>query len=44
MTADRAGHPGDVIEAKAQKPAAGLAPRVAVIGTPAELTMWSLVG
>jgi uncharacterized protein (TIGR03085 family) len=33
--------PGDVIEAKAQKPAAGLAPRVAVIGTPAELTMWS---
>jgi uncharacterized protein (TIGR03085 family) len=33
---------GDVIEAKTPRPAAGPAPRVEVIGTPAELTMWSM--
>jgi uncharacterized protein (TIGR03085 family) len=33
---------GDVIEAKAPRPTAGRAPRVEVIGTPAELTMWSM--
>jgi uncharacterized protein (TIGR03085 family) len=37
--ADRAA--GDVIEAKTAPPAAGPASRVEVIGTPAELTMWS---
>jgi uncharacterized protein (TIGR03085 family) len=32
---------GDVIEAKAAPPEAGTSARVEVIGTPAELTMWS---
>jgi uncharacterized protein (TIGR03085 family) len=33
---------GDVIEARTPRPTAGPAPRVEVIGTPAELTMWSM--
>jgi uncharacterized protein (TIGR03085 family) len=33
---------GDVVEAKTPRPTAGEAPRVEVIGTPAELTMWSM--
>ena len=33
---------GDVIEVKSPPPAADQAPRVEVIGTPAELTMWSM--